>query len=267
MCSRRRADRARCCGPRVRPRARPSPRGEGRRGARAARMGSGRAVKGCRVQRRCHPSSWWIRLRGPPRGATLGVGSGGTWAESGFRSSPSRREPDIRGLGAGASSRRLPAREGQQRGAVPAGRRRRARRGSSTPNGIRTRATAVKGRRPRPLDDGGPRCEQRLDSIGAVRFPAQMSARPFSWRRSHACMVSPAWAGSSVGTSVRLKSGRSAVRPRPCPQAQEAPGHVPTGRFRRPRARLTRSCAPAAGRRPARSSPPARCGRPRSAAR
>src|SRR3954470_16507643 len=25
-------------------------------------------------------------------------------------------------------------------------------------------------------------------------------------------------AGSSVGTSVRLKSGRSAVRPRPCPQ-------------------------------------------------
>ena len=26
---------------------------------------------------------------------------------------------------------------------------------SCTPNGIRTRATAVKGRRPRPLDDGG----------------------------------------------------------------------------------------------------------------
>ena len=26
---------------------------------------------------------------------------------------------------------------------------------SRTPNGIRTRATAVKGRRPRPLDDGG----------------------------------------------------------------------------------------------------------------
>ena len=25
----------------------------------------------------------------------------------------------------------------------------------STPNGIRTRVTAVKGRRPRPLDDGG----------------------------------------------------------------------------------------------------------------
>jgi len=33
-------------------------------------------------------------------------------------------------------------------------------------------------------------------------------------------MVSRAWAGSSVGTSVRLKSGRSAVRPRPCPQAK-----------------------------------------------
>src|SRR3954469_11483849 len=27
----------------------------------------------------------------------------------------------------------------------------------------------------------------------------------------------PTGAGSSVGTSVRLKSGRSAVRPRPCP--------------------------------------------------
>lgn len=27
--------------------------------------------------------------------------------------------------------------------------------GLRTPNGIRTRATAVKGRRPRPLDDGG----------------------------------------------------------------------------------------------------------------
>jgi hypothetical protein len=34
-------------------------------------------------------------------------------------------------------------------------------------------------------------------------------------------MVSVAWAGSSVGTSVRLKSGRSAVRPRPCPQAPQ----------------------------------------------
>ena len=34
-----------------------------------------------------------------------------------------------------------------------------------TPNGIRTRATAVKGRRPRPLDDGG--------SVGA-----EMTLRP-----------------------------------------------------------------------------------------
>src|SRR4051794_30778590 len=30
-------------------------------------------------------------------------------------------------------------------------------------------------------------------------------------------MLLRCWAGSSVGTSVRLKSGRSAVRPRPCP--------------------------------------------------
>src|SRR3954447_12193832 len=33
-------------------------------------------------------------------------------------------------------------------------------------------------------------------------------------------MVLTARAGSSVGTSVRLKSGRSAVRPRPCPRAK-----------------------------------------------
>ena len=39
----------------------------------------------------------------------------------------------------------------------------------------------------------------------------------------------PAWAGSSVGTSDRLKSDRSAVRPRPCPQAQKGPDHVPIG--------------------------------------
>jgi hypothetical protein len=47
-------------------------------------------------------------------------------------------------------------------------RRRRAR----TPNGIRTRATAVKGRRPRPLDDGGlnritPGYSQPWSRIGA----------------------------------------------------------------------------------------------------
>ena len=36
------------------------------------------------------------------------------------------------------------------------------------------------------------------------------------------CKVLSARAGSSVGTSVRLKSGRSAVRPRPCPRATKA---------------------------------------------
>ena len=33
-----------------------------------------------------------------------------------------------------------------------------------TPNGIRTRVTAVKGRRPRPLDDGG------LDYLAGLNF-------------------------------------------------------------------------------------------------
>src|SRR5262249_35848329 len=40
--------------------------------------------------------------------------------------------------------------------------------------------------------------------------------------------------GSSVGTSVRLKSGRSAVRPRPCPPSS-SPG------LQRPRSAVTRS--------------------------
>ena len=48
----------------------------------------------------------------------------------------------------------------------------------------------------------------------------------------------PAWAGSSVGTSDRLKSDRSAVRPRPCPQAQKGPDHVPIGALLRARPRV-----------------------------
>ena len=41
-------------------------------------------------------------------------------------------------------------------------------------------------------------------------------------QRNDSGMVSAARAGSSVGTSVRLKSGRSAVRPRPCPPSEAA---------------------------------------------
>ena len=36
-----------------------------------------------------------------------------------------------------------------------------------TPNGIRTRVTALKGRRPRPLDDGG------QIGLGAARLPGR----------------------------------------------------------------------------------------------
>lgn len=44
-----------------------------------------------------------------------------------------------------------------------------------------------------------------------------------------------AWPGSSVGTSDRLKSGRSAVRPRPWPRSQEkAPADYPPGLFHFP---------------------------------
>ena len=87
--------------------------------------------------------------------------------------------------------------------------------GASTPNGIRTRATAVKGRGPGPLDDGG---RDGRDCRGSL-----------SWARQRCGSLRGARAGSSVGTSVRLKSGRSAVRPRPCPRATDAPTGSPAG--------------------------------------
>jgi hypothetical protein len=72
------------------------------------------------------------------------------------------------------------------------------------------------------------------------------STEPIRDGRHACCRVSPAWAGSSVGTSVRLKSGRSAVRPRPCPQAV-APGQTPFDlglRHFRPPGRVTVSDRP-----------------------
>ena len=46
-----------------------------------------------------------------------------------------------------------------------------------TPNGIRTRATAVKGRRPRPLDDGGLPTDERTRG-GVVQHRATLSRAP-----------------------------------------------------------------------------------------
>ena len=64
--------------------------------------------------------------------------------------------------------------------------------------------------------------EQRAaDSSAGVR--PEPGLMPVSSRRSGSCRVCVARAGSSVGTSVRLKSGRSAVRPRPCPRARQVP--------------------------------------------
>lgn len=52
-----------------------------------------------------------------------------------------------------------------------------------TPNGIRTRATAVKGRRPRPLDDGGPfrispGYPQRVSRWELAQLRAQLPQNP-----------------------------------------------------------------------------------------
>src|SRR4051794_14324988 len=51
-------------------------------------------------------------------------------------------------------------------------------------------------------------------------------------------MLPGCWAGSSVGTSVRLKSGRSAVRPRPCPPLEAAGQTLSDLRFFVPQANL-----------------------------
>jgi hypothetical protein len=91
-----------------------------------------------------------------------------------------------------------------------------------TPNGIRTRATAVKGRRPRPLDDGGLSPCGNRHIIGPALGPPQIAWQPIFvavGRLRYGFRAHQSGAGSSVGTSVRLKSGRSAVRPRPCPRA------------------------------------------------
>ena len=57
--------------------------------------------------------------------------------------------------------------------------------GLGDPNGIRTRATAVKGRRPRPLDDGGQDLDTHLTAlldhrvasiVGGVGYPSPQGA-------------------------------------------------------------------------------------------
>ena len=83
------------------------------------------------------------------------------------------------------------------------------------------------------------------DSIGLGWSRSPSAPRPFRRPVRVSGMVSLARAGSSVGTSVRLKSGRSAVRPRPCPRAR---GRVPAGTQFRRRRGLCRS--PHCSRRP-----------------
>ena len=91
---------------------------------------------------------------------------------------------------------------------------------SGTPYRIRTGATAVKGRGPGPLDEGGlPGHPRGLRPGPPKRGRTSGFGSRFGTSRSLPVMFHLAWAGSSVGTSDRLKSDRSAVRPRPCPQA------------------------------------------------
>jgi hypothetical protein len=109
------------------------------------------------------------------------------------------------------------------------------------------------------------------ESIGAAPIGLQKHRpSPFSWGRTRSCRVSVAWPGSSVGTSVRLKSGRSAVRPRPWPPApkpQTSPlvcGFVVParrwGRMRRhEQSRDERRGPGRRGREPDPGTPPARC--------
>ncbi len=74
---------------------------------------------------------------------------------------------------------------------------------------------------------------RRAWSCGAVRsarHPVKVEAAGSNPVRTarRAAVFGASRAGSSVGTSVRLKSGRSAVRPRPCPHDPPASTQRPT---------------------------------------
>ena len=90
---------------------------------------------------------------------------------------------------------------------------------SGTPNGIRTRATAVKGRGPGPLDDGGQNADQHKGNPVPLRFRDGPDAPVWCASPARPGHGSAGVGQASVGTSVRLKIGRSAVRPRPWPPA------------------------------------------------
>jgi hypothetical protein len=59
--------------------------------------------------------------------------------------------------------------------------------------------------------------------------PCHGGGRGFESRQGRSPVETPGGAGSSVGTSARLKSERSAVRPRPCPHhvVPHRPGRLP----------------------------------------
>ena len=111
-------------------------------------------------------------------------------------------------------ARRVPSRGRRHAPATPA-RPRAPRSRRRTPNGIRTRATAVKGRGPRPLDDGG--------------LP-----RPAIRRRHGRTSIGPRGRGAPRRPRVGRSGGRSRLRSAPT-------ARVSCGRRARPRRRPGRS--------------------------
>ena len=112
-----------------------------------------------------------------------------------------------------------------------------------TPNGIRTRATAVKGRRPRPLDDGGPspgamtKAEHRR---GPPKHRVRVGCGP-NWRRAAApasrqeedamaadaacrCCAPPTDSGPNARGSSPPTSSRSAITTTPARTSVRRPG-------------------------------------------
>ena len=128
----------------------------------------------------------------------------------------------------------------------------------STPNGIRTRATAVKGRRPRPLDDGGLRRCARAhtsETLAGCRSGVPAPRRGCSHRHASFEGASHRALGRDPRRSDRVRRRRDRSHGRAAPRTADGP-HVVGQRPATPARGVSLPTARSA----ARVAPGSRCG-------